>query len=303
MNGMTGNIGFSAYASAVFAALQWRLLLLWVVVLLIPTLIVAVPLAASLGSVWDHSVHVQDYANRFDLGVFTDVLKALAPAGATVNGIGAIALVLTLLLSPWLAGMAVASGRAARPLSFGLLIQGGWVEYGRMFRLALWSLVPYAVAGGVIMAAANWGDQRSDLAVLESRADQTMNIVMLVGVLMIVLAQAIVESARAQYVADLGLRSATRAMGRGLRQLFRRPLATIFVYLAVTVIGLGLAFLITLLRIRITPSTGAAVLGAFLLVQLGVVVLAWMRTARLFSLGMVARTVLIGRRNSGTRAL
>jgi hypothetical protein len=303
MNGMTGKIGFSTYAAAAFAALQWRLLLLWLLVLLMPTLVVTVPLAASLGSVWDHSVHVHEYAERFNLGVFTDVSKALAPAGAALNGAGVIALVLTLLLSPWLAGMAVASGRAARPLSFGLLIQGGCVEYGRMFRLTLWSLVPYAIALGVVVAAAHWGDQRTEQAVLESRADQTMNIVVLVAVLMFVLAQSIVESARAQFIADLGLRSATRALGRGVRQLVRRPLATLCVYLLVTASGLALALVVTLLRIRITPATGVTVAGAFLLVQLGVLVMAWMRTARLFSLGMVARTVLIGRRSSGTRAL
>ena len=39
--------------------------------------------------------------------------------------------------------MVVASGRAGRALGFGHLLQSGLIEYGRMFRLMLWSLLPY----------------------------------------------------------------------------------------------------------------------------------------------------------------
>jgi hypothetical protein len=300
MNGFNVKVGFAGYVGAAMAALQWRLLLLWVIALLIPTIVVAFPLVSMLAAQLGHSVHADEFARRFSVPMVADLMTALAPARNLIGGVAMIATIITLLISPWLAGMAVASGRAARPLPFAQLIQGGVAEYGRMFRLALWSLVPYGAAFGAAMAASNAADDRADLAVLQSTADSAANLALLAALVVFVLAQMIVESARAQYIADLGLRSATRAMGRGLRQLLRRPLVTLLVYLLITVIGLAIVGVLGFVRIRVTPLGVGSMVLAFVLVQLGVMVTAWMRTARLFSLAMTART-LLGRRGENTR--
>jgi hypothetical protein len=108
-----------------------------------------------------------------------------------------------------------------------------------------------------------------------------------VALLFFVIAQAVVESARAQFVADIGLRSAFRALGRGLMQFVRRPFATVMVYLAITLVGTALVVSIAAWRGNSTAA-GSGLFVAFPIVQLGVVVIGWMRTARLLALAGIA---------------
>lgn len=76
----------------------------------------------------------------------------------------------------------------------------------------------------------------------------------------------------------------------GCRLLLRRPLATLGVYLSITLAGLVLAALLSLGRVHLAPVSAASFIGAFALTQLIVMVLAWMRTARLFAMVELART-------------
>jgi energy-converting hydrogenase Eha subunit B len=71
--------------------------------------------------------------------------------------------------------------------------------------------------------------------------------------------------------------------------LVRRPLAVLGAYLIVTVIGLVLAAVLALARAHVPALGGAGTLGALVLAQLLVLVLGWMRSARLFALMAVAR--------------
>jgi hypothetical protein len=296
MNGFTGRVGFGAYAGAAVSALQWRLLILWVLALLVPTLIVALPVFGLLHGQLGHWMYNSALAQQLSMPVVHDLWDTFTSAKGALASSGIVAVGLTLLIAPWLTGMAVASGRAARPLSFGGLIQGGFVEYGRMFRVALWSLVPYAVAIAVHMAMTHYAENRGDDAVLQSVADSADRMALIVSLVVFAIMQAIVESMRAQYVADLGLRSATRAFGRSLRQIVRRPLTTLLVYLVITAIGLGVAAVIAYVRIR-TPALGAwGFILAFVLVQVGVMATAWMHVARIYSLAMVARSMVFRRR-------
>jgi hypothetical protein len=299
MNGYTGRIGFGAYAGAAVSGLQWRLLILWVLALLIPTAVVALPVFGLLNSQLSHWMYNAALAQQFSVSVVHDLWDTFDSAHGALASSGLVALVLTLLIAPWLSGMAVASGRAARPLGFGGLIQGGFVEYGRMFRVALWSLIPYAVAIAVHMAMTHYADDRGDAAVLKSVADSADRTALIVSLVVFAIMQAIVESMRAQYVADLGLRSATRAFGRSLRQIVRRPLVTLLVYLVITAIGLAVVAIIAYARIR-TPAIGAGgFILAFVLVQAGVMITAWMHVARIYALAMVARSMVFRRRRPG----
>jgi hypothetical protein len=278
------------------AAVQWRLLLLWLLIMLIPVALVALPLWSMLGGLLDNSVHSVDWAQGFNDIMVPDVVTSFFDHPEwLVTGL-AIAQATTLLLSPFLAGMVVGSGRAGRALGFGALLQSGLVEYGRMFRLLLWSLVPYAIVIGVHLMGSHLVDKHAEQAVLESQADRYASIAHWVLVIVFVLAQSIVESARAAFIADVSLRSATRALGRGIKQLFRQPVKTLLFYLVVTLLGLLLAAVFGFLRIRVIAVDVGGVVLALLLGELIVLAIGWMRAARLFALAEVARVVVPGQR-------
>jgi hypothetical protein len=283
---------------ALFAAMQWRLLLLWVLILMLPVAIAALPLLQALGALLNHSTHAWAWAQQFDVMMFGDVVQALGRQHATLHGAFAASVLLGVLLLPWLNGMVLASGRAGRALGFGPLLQGGLTEYGRMFRLLLWSLLPYVAAGYLVQLGLDKADDVADAATLESRATMAQHVAWWGAGVVIVIAQAWVESARAAFLADASLRSASVAMLRGLVQLLRRPFSTLFAYLLVTLVGFALAFAAGLARAHALPVGAQGLLLGFLLSTLVVIALGWTRIARLFALAEVARS-LGGTRRSG----
>lgn len=287
MNSHAKRSAFAAIGSGVVGGLQWRLLLLWVVISLVPTLVVALPLWATLDEMLGHSVHAETWAKHFDGLMFGDVFVALGRDNPWMGMAFVAGILLTLAISPFLTGMVVAGGRAGRALGFGGLLQGGAVEYGRMLRLLLLALIPYALFGMVAKAASSFANDKTDAALLPATADMYTYGALAVALLFFVIAQAVVESARAQFVADIGLRSALRALGRGLMQFVRRPFATVMVYLAITLVGTALVVSIAAWRGNSTAA-GSGLFVAFLIVQLGVVVIGWMRTARLLALAGIA---------------
>lgn len=292
-------VDLGAVASAPFAALQWRLLLLWVLLLLLPVAMAALPLMQALGGLIDHSTHAYAWARQFDVMMFGDVMQALGQQHGTLHGALMASLLLALLLLPWLNGMVVASGRAGRALGFGQLLQGGLQEYGRMFRLLLWSLLPYAVAFELVQLCLDKADDRTDLATLESQAMLAQHIAWWLSGVVIVVAQAWVESARAAFIADGGLRSATLAMLRGLGQVLRRPFSTLLSYLLITLLGFAIAAAFGLARAHTLAVGTHGLLLGFLLSQLLVATLGWTRAARLFALAEVARSLGGPSRRSG----
>jgi hypothetical protein len=291
-------VDVAAMAIAPFAALQWRLLLLWMLATLAATAVAALPFLQALGALLDHSTHAHAWARQFDGLMFGDVAASLSREHAVLHGAGLGSLLLMLLLLPWLNGMLVASGRSGRPLGFGGLLQGGLAEYGRMFRLLLWSVLPYALAGFLIQLGFDHADDRADVAVLQSQADSAQHLAWWATGVIVVLMQAWVESARAAFIADTSLRSASVAMVRGLMQLLRRPLSTLLVYLSVTLIGFAIALGVGLLRAHTLAVGTQGLLLGFLLSQLVVVTLGWMRIARLFAIAEVGRSLGMGRRSS-----
>jgi len=293
---MSRSNGFGALFSGMRAAVQWRLLLLWLLIMLIPVTLVALPLWRMLSGLLDTSVHSMEWAKGFNDIMFGDVIASFSDHPQWLVTDLALAQITTLLLSPFLAGMVVGSGRAGRVLGFGALLQSGLVEYGRMFRLFLWALIPYGVVIAVHLMGMHLVDKHTEQAVLESQADRYADIAHWVLILVFVLMQSIVESARAAFIADSSLRSATRALWRGIKQLFRRPVKTLAFYLVVTLAGLVLVSVFGLLRIHVTPVGFAGVALALLLSQLVVLAFGWMRAARLFALADVARDVMPGRR-------
>lgn len=291
--------GMGAFFGALGAALQWRLLLLWLAVMALPTAIIALPLWKTLGGLLDHSVHAGAWAQQFDAMMMGDTMISIARHGAWMGGASLGAMIVTLLLaSPFLTGMVVTAARQPRSLGFGELVHGGITEYWRMLRLLLWSLVPFAIAvmlAGMVLGMAK---KHAEAAVLQSSADNGHLVAMIVTIALVVLAHAMVESARAQFAADPLLRSATRALGRGIGMLLRRPLATLGMYLGVSIIGYVVAFALGMLRVRMDAVGLFGFIAALVVAQLIVAVLAWQRTARVFALAAVARATPSRRRGS-----
>lgn len=280
-------VGLGDFLAALARGLQWRLLLIWLVAMLLPVAIVAWPLARALGALLDHAVLAETWARHVDPLMFGDVGVALVGHGAWLGGAAVLATLVMVFLTPFLDGMIVGSGRAGRTLGFAGLLQNGWVEYGRMFRTLLWSLAPYAGVALVAGVGMHLARQHAESAVLQAQADAWAAGARWAVLVAFVLAQAIVESMRAAFVADTGLRSATRAFGRGFLQLVRRPFATLVFYLVVTAIGLGVAAALGVVRIR-TAAVGSDLWLALALGQLIVLAMAWMRASRLFALAKLA---------------
>src|SRR3546814_16229855 len=124
-----------------------------------------------------------------------------------------------------------------------------------MFRLMLWSVLPYAVIAALVGAVFGVVDRIDAKAVLESQADGASHMALWLAVLLFVLAQAIVESGRAAFIADSGPRSATRAFGRGFMQFMRRPFSQLLSSLVITLVGYRIALAIGVGRVH-PPENG-----------------------------------------------
>ena len=286
----TTPFSFAAVARAARAAFQWRLLLLWVLWMLIPTAILGVTLWHTMSEQLDYSVHAAEIAKQLDLTAFADLMAAHGKNVAGFNAAGIIALIATLLIAPLLTGMAATAARAAGTLGFGALTAGGLTEYPRMFRMQLWSLIPLGIAaalGGMLMdASAKYGAA----AILESSAERVDYAALALSALLLALVHATLDAGRAALTIERRRTSAIKAWWSGCKLLVTRPLATFGVYFLISAAGLALAGALVIGRINVSGSSTAGFIGALLLVQVTVALLGWMRSARLFALVDLARS-------------
>lgn len=295
--GVSRRSGFAALMAALQSAMQWKLLLLWLLATLVPTWLATFPLWGALQAQFGQSLHASDIAAGHNLPLLIQGLMKLSEqVGPIVGGTFAAAL-LMLLVSPWLTGMIVASLRAGRRLGFGELVHGGLTEYWRMLRMLLWSMIPIGIALAVAAGLMHLADKTTEQAILSSEVSNASRMAMIVAAIVFVIAHAGVEAGRGWLGADGSLRSVIRAWWRGFKLLLRRPLATLAVYLGSCIIGLGLALVLAWLRIRIDGVGGGAALASLLLTQLMVAALAWSRITRLYGLSDLAGNAIA--RNAG----
>jgi hypothetical protein len=283
--------GFSIVPRAVRAALQWRLLLLWAGCLLAPAVLMALPLWRLLGASFDYSVHAGALAHDVDMTAIADLATNFSRSGPAFPFAALVALALTLLLSPLLSGMAMSAARAPQPPGFDALIAGGLQDYPRMARMLVVALIPLGIAAGLGSMALRAASRYDETALLQSDSDAARLAAMLVLALLLALAHATLDAGRAALALDRRRRSALLAWRDGCKLLLRRPFATFGIYLAITLAGLALAALLSLGRIHLAPVSTAGLAGALALTQLIVMALAWMRTARLFAMVELARTL------------
>ncbi|MCS0608580.1 hypothetical protein NX773_10440 [Massilia solisilvae] len=266
------------------SALQWRLLAWWAGLLLVPAAVSTLPVWQLLSAALDHSVHASELAAGLDLTVIEDLMTANSRAGTGIGNGNLLALLLTLLLSPLLSGMAMHAARAPQQPGFGALLAGGVQEYMRLLRMLVWAVVPLALMGGLAGIAFTAAKKYGESAILESSANHAQMTAIAVAALLFALADASLDAGRAVLASDRRRRSAVKAWWQGLKLLLRRPLATLGSYLGITVAGLALAALLAIARLNVPPLGIGGFIGAFVLTQLAVVAIAWMRCARLFAM-------------------
>ena len=273
------------------AALQWRLLLLWLGLLLIPTVVAIIPLWRTLSASLDQAVHAAALAHKLDLMTLADLIANTERNGAAISQAAIAGIILTLLLSPLLSGRVVTAARAPAPAGFGPLLTGAFSEYGRMLRMLLWSIVPLGVALAIGAGALKLADKHAAKAILEADADLARHLALLVTGLLFLLACATLDAGRAALAIDRRRTSAVKAWWRGLGMLRRRPLACLAIYLVITMLGLALYALLGVARLNLAAPGPLAIVAGLLVTQLAALVLAWMRSARLFALIDVKRSL------------
>jgi hypothetical protein len=274
----------STVVRAAGAALQWRLVLLWTIVLLIPTAVSTLPMWQLLSASFDHSVHAAALASSLDLNAISDLVGASARNGTGIGNGNLLALLFTLLLSPLLAGMTIHAARAPARQGLGALIVGGVQEYARLLRMLAWAIVPLGIVAGIAAAAFGAAHAYSQKALLESDADHVRLAATCIVALLFAIADASLDAGRAVLAGDRRRKSAVKAWWAGFKLLLRRPLATLGTYLVITIAGLAIAALLAVARLNVAPLGLGGWLGAFLLTQLAVIALGWMRGARLFAM-------------------
>ncbi|MGK5036700.1 hypothetical protein [Janthinobacterium sp. LB3P118] len=283
--------GLALTTRASRAALQWRLLLLWAGLLLIPAIIAVIPLWRTLSASLDQAVHAAALAHKLDMMTLADLVANTGRNGAAISQAAIAGIVLTLLLSPLLSGLVVTAARARAPLGFGPLLTGAFSEYGRMLRMLLWSIVPLGVALAIGAGALKLADKHAAKAILEADADMVRHLALLATGLLFLLACATLDAGRAALAVDRRRTSAVKAWWRGLGMLRRRPLACLPIYLVITLLGLALYALLGVARLNLAAPGPLAIVAGLLATQLAALVLAWMRSARLFALIDVKRSL------------
>lgn len=290
MMNQTSTFTFGAAPRALRSALQWRLLLLWVLLMLIPTAILTMPLWTVMTTGLDHSVHAAAFARQLDMTVFADLMSMHGKQVEAFNLATMLALATTVLLSPLLTGMAATASRATETPGLRALLAGGFSEYPRMLRMVVWSVVPLGIAVAVGGAAMGAVDKQLDKAIVAADVDLIGYAATALAVLLFTFAHATVDAGRAALTIERRRTSAVKAWWSGLKMVLRRPLASLGVYAAISVVGLAVAAALTVGRINVAGSNMGMFLAALLLVQLTVAVLGWMRSARLFAMVELARS-------------
>lgn len=272
------------------AALQWRLLLWWAMLLLLPAIVAALPVWQMLSASLDHSVHAARLAQALDGIAIADLMTTGRERyGAAIASGGLVSLALTLLLSPLLTGMTIAAVRAPQRLGFIPLLAAGAQEYGRLLRMTIWAVVPLGIVGAIAGMASSAAGKVAESAILESEASHASRLALLAAALAFIVLHASLDAGRAVLGNDRRRRSAFLAWWAGLKLLLRRPLALLGSYVVISAIGLALAALLLLARLHVPALGAGGTVLAFLLAQLGVIVLGFMRGARLAAMMELAR--------------
>ncbi len=263
-------------------ALDFRLLLSWLAASMVPTLLVALPLAGILSEVLDFSAYADALAQHLGLDALSALGNAYQRSELAIQTNVTLAWVCTLLFAPLLTAMAAAVFAATEQLASRTLIVNALMHYGRWFWLHLSAFVMYLLGFGIAAAVAVSAEIRVEEYVDANSFDSLQTFSRLLALLIALMTHFFVEIARAEYVLDAGLRFPPGAFVRALaRGHWLRRMAG---YLVISSIGISVLLLLLLLRQHLSGASLAAMLCTAILAQCSVAALAWMRTARIFVL-------------------
>jgi hypothetical protein len=277
------------YGRGLRRALQWRLLLLWIVAASIPTALALAPTVQLLSGLLDWSPRARDLVARLDSGTLVDLLRKLAEAAPTLKGGLHAGLVAAVLMGPALAGAAVAVARSDEPLRMRALLAGAGEHYGRLLRLLLVGAVPLGFAVGLSSVLLRAAASASDRALTETQAVRGNRLALVASFLLFFLAQLTLDAGRAWFAAEPHRRSAIFAWWSGVRLIVREPLRAAGLGAVTLALGGGFAAAFLLLRLRIHQTGPGTVALAFVLGELAAASIGWHRTARVVGFAELAR--------------
>jgi hypothetical protein len=272
-------------------ALQWRFLLLWLVLVALPAAIALMPAWRFLNEHLGRSPRAQELAAFLDSHAVADLLKELTQTRAG-NAFEAGALggaLLLVLCMPIGAGAAIALVRAEETIGFGGLLAGAAEHYGRMLRMLLVALVPLGLAAAGAAGLSRAAAKAAEHAVLESQALRYARAAAIAGFLLFFMAQLTVDAGRAAFAVDPQRRSAWLAWWSGVRLLAHRPWRGLLSGAAPLALAALAAALLLSLRLRVHQAGWNSLALAFLLAELAVAAVGWNRAARLIALAELMR--------------
>jgi hypothetical protein len=277
---------------AVRTALQWRVLLLWILVSWLPTALLALPIWRSFAGKLNHSLHSAEWAQHANLVMIHDLIgQTLRFNAAALAGSGIAAAVVLLALIPLLNGMLVTASRAAQPLGFGALLHGSLREYGRMLRLMLWALIPLGIGAGLGALSLYGVRKYAEGAILETQVLTLTRWAYALTAVLCAVALATVDAGRARLAFDPERRSAIKAWWRGLRLTIAQPLRVLGLFFCITLIAALATGVLALLRVELNGAHLPGFLAGLLAVQIIVAVTGWMHFARLLAMLAVTKAV------------
>lgn len=291
---MTTTLGI--IVRAMRRALQWRLLLLSPIALLVASLTTLFALSQFFGELFGNSPRWKELTS-LDSSAAAGVLKALqTSAGDGIPVAIETSLILALVFAPFLAGAAltvasITPDGPARP-RLRELLAGAGSYYPRLLRMQIAAVIPLGLAGIVISVVNKWASRASDAATSETATHTSARIALVVSIVLLFLAQLIVDAGRARLAAEPTRRSAVRALWAGVKLIRRRPLHALSLGAATMIAGLLVAAVLLVVRQQITQGSTVSIVVAFVIGQLAVAAVAWGRAAKLCGLVEIARDLV-----------
>jgi hypothetical protein len=271
-------------------ATRIRLLVLLVLASALPAALAMLPAWSFLSERLDHAPGAEVLARGLAGSVLPDLVHALegSPSGGAVSQGLAAAFLLALLLGPALAAAALAEAGSLRRLSSRALLAGTGDLYGRMLRMSLVALVPLGLAGGGAALLQRAARHASERALTEAQAVAAGRWALAGTALLLFLAHLTVDAGRAQMAARPERRSAFLAWLAGAWLVARRPVRSLGLGLAGTLLGLGIGLAAMAVRERLPAGPAWAMVAGVALAQVAAAAVGWGRAARLGGLRSLA---------------
>jgi hypothetical protein len=261
-----------------------RLILLWVVAIGVPTLLIASPLYMLLAPHLNHSIDSAALASKLDVRVLVDLPGIIFLFPEAIGAASIASILIGFVMYAWLNGLAIGASRCKPAASFSVLIAAANGQFWRMLRMGLWALVPVGVALAIANALGKSIEHAETEAVVASSLDTARNLHTLLTLLLLAMAQCSVEVARTFLAIDPRRRSVVRSWWHGLGMLLRHPVALFGVWLVPSFLSVVLSAVLMLVRLNINQGSALGLIAAFLVAELIVAFMAWMRITKLYAL-------------------